>query len=304
MQMSRLVAGGAVLAATVGGGVYPSLRGNAQLEAVDTPHSLLKEAPAPGQPFRRDAVLTPAMRAVITRALTPDNPSDALSQLLGAAADGRFTDLMRDAPVTPSERSAALVLRGLGLYGVGDAPRTVAAQLQQALAQGAAPSPTLLLLGATYALGGDDKAAVEAWNQARDGGVDDVSVASLLVDAYVRQGDVARAMAIARAALDAQPGNAATARGLAAARIAAGQYAEALAGLDGIAAAGEPETDFLVLHALYGGFVGDTAPGNSATGRERLQVVGARYVGAGGRHAALVKKWLAVVVARGTTPGR
>jgi len=304
MQMSRLVAGGAVFAATVGVVGSSSLTGNVQRNVVDTPHSLLKEAPAPGQPFRREAVLTPTMRAVITRALTPSNPSDALGQLLVAAADGRFTDLIGEPAVTPSERSAAQVLRGLGLYGVGDAPRTVAAHLQQALAQGAAPSPTLLLLGATYALGGDDKAAVEAWNQARDGGVDDVSVATLLVDAYIRQGDVARATAIARAAVDAQPGNAATTRGLAAARIAAGQYAEALAGLDGIAAAGEPETDFLVLHALYGGFVGDTAPGNTATGRDRLRVVGARYVSAGGRHAGLVKKWLAVVAARGTAPGR
>lgn len=128
-------------------------------------------------------------------------------------------------------------------------------------------------------------------------------MATLLVDAYVRQGDVARATAMARAALDAQPGNAAAARGLAAARIAAGQYADALAALDGItAAAAEPETDFLVLHALYGGFVGDTAPGNTATGRDRLQAVGQRYVGAGGRHAGLVKEWLAVVAARSAAP--
>ena len=302
MHMSRLVVG---LAATVGVVVSPSLSGDVQLEVADTPYSLLKEAPAPGQPFRREAILTPTMLAVMARALTPANPSDGLSQLLSAAADGRFADLVREAPVTPSERPTTQVLRGLGLYAVGDAPRTVvAAHLQQALAQGATPSPTLLLLGATHALGGDDRAAVGAWNQARDSGVDDASVATLLVDAYVRQGDVARATAIARAALDAQPGNAAAARDLAAARIAAGHYADALAGLDGIAAAREPETDFLVLHALYAGFVGDTAPGNTPAGRSRLQAVGARYVGAGGRHAGLVKKWLAVVGARSTTPDR
>ena len=302
MPMSRLVAG-AALAATVAIVVSPALSAR-QVEVADTPHSLLNEAPALGQPFRREAVLTPTMLAVMTRALTPATPSEELRQLLGAAADGRFADLVREASVTPSERPAAQTLRGLGLYAVGEATRTVAVQLQQALAQGAAPSPTLLLLGATYALGGDDKAAIGAWNQARDGGVDDASVATLLVDAYVRQGDVARATAMARAALDAQPGDAAAARGLAAARIAAGQYADALAALDEIAGAGEAETDFLVLHALYGGFVGDTAPGNTATGRDRLQAVGARYVGAGGRHAALVRKWLAVVAARSAAPGR
>ena len=302
MQMSRLVAG-AALAATVSGIVSPSLRGDVQFEVADTPHTLLNEAPTLGQPFRREAVLTPRMLAVMARALTPATASEGLSQLLDAAADGRFAVLVREAPVAPSERPAAQTLRGLGLYAVGDAPRTVALQLQQALEQGAAPAPTLLLLGATHALSGDDKAAIVAWNQARDGGIDDASVATLLVDAYIRQGDVARAMAMARAALDAQPGNAAAARGLAAARIAAGHYADALAALDEIAAPGEPDTDFLVLHALYGGFVGDTAPGSTAAGRARLQAVGARYVGAGGRHAGLVRKWLAVVAAKRTTPG-
>ena len=73
------------------------------------------------------------------------------------------------------------------------------------MAQGAPAAPVLVVLGATYALAGDDKAALTAWNQARDAGIDDASVATLLVDAYMRQGDVARATAMARAALDAQP---------------------------------------------------------------------------------------------------
>ena len=272
---------------------------DALFEVTGTPLSLLNEAPAPGQAFRREAVLAPPVVAAIARALRPATPSDALTRLLDAAGGGRFAELLRDEPVAAAERPTAQALRGLGLFALGDSPRSVAAQLQQAIGQGAPAAPVLVVLGATYALGGDDKAALTAWSQARDAGIDDASIATLLVDAYMRQGDVARATAMARAALDAQPSNAAAARGLAATRIAAGQYAEALAGLDALTSATvDPDTDFLVIHALYGGFVGETAPGSTASGRERLQAVGQRYVAAAGPHAALVTEWLAVVAAR------
>lgn len=268
-------------------------------EVVGTPQSLLNEAPAPGQAFRRASLLAPATLDALVRGLTPAAPSDGLTRLLAAAAAGRFQDLVREAPIEPTEGPVAQALRGLGLYGLGDAPRSVAVPLQHALAQGAAPGPVLLLLGATAALGGDDRGAVNAWNQARGSGVDDAAVAGLLVDAYMRQGDAARATAMAQAALDAQPGNAPAARGLAAARIVAGRYADALAVLDGlVSATPDPDTDFLVAHALFAGLVGDSAPGNTATGRERLRAVGARYVAAGGPHAALVTEWLAVAAAR------
>ncbi len=275
----------------------------ARFEVVGTPQSLLSEAPAPGRAFQRGVVLTPGMLEVLSRAMTPAMPSDGLTQMLGAAAAGRFAELARDVPVPVTERATAQALRALGLLGAGDSPRTVAVQLQQALAQGAPPSPILVLLGATAALGGDNRAAVSAWNQARDGGVDDSSVAALLVNAYMRQGDVARATAMAQAALDAQPDSVAAARGLAAARIAAGQYVEALAALEPFATGTpDPDTDFLVVHALYAGFVGETAPGATAAGRDRLQAVGRRYVDTGGPHAALVKEWLVVVATSARPP--
>jgi hypothetical protein len=267
---------------------------DALFEVTGTPLSLLNEAPAPGRAFRREAVLAPPVVTAIAGGLRPAAPSDALSRLLEAAAAGRFAELVRDEPVTPAERPAAQALRGLGLFALGDAPRTIAPQLQQAIAQGAPAAPVLVVLGATYALGGDDKAALSAWNQARETGVDDASIATLLVDAYMRQGDVTRATAMARAALDARPSDPAAVRGLAATQIAAGLYADALAGLDALTSP-DADTDFLVVHALYAGFVGETAPGATASGRERLQAVGRRYVDAGGRNAALVQEWLAVV---------
>lgn len=269
--------------------------GAATFTVAGTPLSLLQEAPAPGQRFRREATLEPIVTGALARAFTPSSASPGLQRLLDATAAGRFADLVRDEPVEPGERAAAQALRTFGLFALGDTPRTVTPALQQALAQGAPPAPVLVMLGAAHALAGDDRAAIAAWQQARDAGIDEASVAALLVDGYVRQGDAPRAAAMARAALDAQPGNLAAARGLAATHIAGGRYAEALAVLDALPpAVRDADTDFLVLHALFGGLVGDTAPGRTAEGRERLRALGARYVAAEGRHAALVREWIAV----------
>ena len=266
-------------------------------DVAGTPDSLLREAPTPGHAFRRDAVLTSATLASVARALTPPAPSPELTHALAAAAAGRFSDLMQADISTPAERPTGLVLRGLALYGLGDSTRAVAAQLQQAAAQGAPAAPVQLVLGAAHALSGDDRSAVAAWNLAREGGIDDEIVATLLVDAYLRQGDVARAAAMARAALDSQPGNGMAARGLAATYIATARYADALALLEPRApgSAADPDTDFLVLHALYASHVSGHAPGNTPAGRERFAAAARAYIGAGGRHAELAQAWLDVV---------
>jgi len=266
-----------------------------------TPQSLLREAPAPGQAFRRDAVLTPSLRQTLVSALTPIAPSTMLRGMLEAAVAGRFADLVRDAAVEPGERPAAIALRAFGLYALGDTPRAVAVQLQQALTQGAPAAPVQVLLGATHALAGADTLAIDAWNRAREGQVDDPSIAALLVDAYMRLGDAARATAMARAAVDASPGNAAASRGLAAASIAAGRYAEALDVLAPLSGGNDADTDFLVIHALYGGVVGRTAPGSTPDGLARLKDLGRRYIAAGGAHAALVREWLSVTDPAGGT---
>ncbi len=272
-------------------------------EVTGTPQSLLREAPTPGQAFRRDAVLTPAALAVVTRALAPPAPSPSLTQALALAGAARFAELVSVEPTEPAERPIGLALRALALYGLGDSPRAVAAQLQQAEAQGAPAPPVRLLLGATAALAGDDRSAVAAWNLAREGGIDDAAVATLLIDAYMRQGDLARAAAMARAALDAQPGNAAAARGLAATYIATARYGEALALLDAQppAAALDQEREFLVLHALYASHVTGPASGRTAATRDRFTAAGRAYAAGGGRHADLVRAWLDVVSAD-TTP--
>lgn len=264
-------------------------------DVTGTPESLLREAPAPGQAFRRDAILSPAMLAALARGLTPQAPSTALTAALAQLAAGRFAELVQADLTAVHERPIGLALRGLALYGLGDSPRAVAAQLQQAAAQGAPAAAVQLVLGATAALNGDDRTAVAVWDQAREGGIDDAAVGTLLVDAYMRQGDLARAGAMARAALDSQPGNAAAARVLAATYIATGRYTEALGLLDGAAAGSDADTTFLVLHALYAGHVRAQAPGNTPAGHERFITAARAYTAAGARHADLVLAWLAAV---------
>lgn len=268
----------------------------ADFEVVGTPASLLREAPTPGQAFRREAVLTSHTLAAIARALRPAMPTSALARALEAAAAGRFAELMRIEGIAPSERPVALALLGLGLYGLGDTPRATAAQLSQATNVGAPAPPVLVLLGATYALGRDDKAAVTAWNQAREGGIDDAAIAPLLIDAYLRQGDIARAAAMATAALDADPDDLAARHALAATFLATRRHGEALRLLDALpAATATPDTRFLVAQALFAGIVLHDAALDTPAGRDRFEAVARTCIAEGGPHAGLVRDWLAVL---------
>lgn len=269
---------------------------SAEFEVAGTPASLLREAPVPGQPFRREAVLAPATLAAIVGALRPAMPSSALADALDAAAAGRFAELMRIEGLKPAERPVALALLGLGLYGLGDSPRAAAAQLSQAANLGAPAPPVLVLLGATSALGRDDKAAVTAWNQAREGGIADAAVAPLVIDAYLRQGDIARAAAMATAALDTSPDDLAARHALAATYLATRRHQEALRLLDAVPpATATAETRFLLTHALYAGVVLHDPDIDTPAGRERFDAAARACLADGGPHVGLVRDWMSVL---------
>ncbi len=264
------------------------------LEIAGSPASLLREAPALGLPFRREALIEPGALTAIVRALRPPSASPSLARALAAAEAGRFAELLGFELPEPAERPVALVLFGLGLYGLGDSPRAVAARLTQAAASGAPAAPVRMLLGATHALLRDDLAAVEAWTAAREGGIPDTVVAPLLIDAYLRRQDVARAAAMATAALDADPGDRSAKRALATTLIATRRFAEAIAVLDATPSPGAPDadSDFLRLHALFAAHVLRTSLPDL---QSRFESLAAAYIGYGGPHAALVRDWLAVV---------
>lgn len=265
-------------------------------EVIGTPASLLREAPALGQPFRRASILGADVLASLAERLTPQAPSAGLARLLSAAAAGRYAALIQAETVRPEEHGTALALRALGLFGLGDSPVTVGALLQQALAQGAAPDAVDVLRGAVAAASGDDRGAVAAWTRARSAGRADDAASLALLDALLRLGRVDEAQAMAVAAQRTSPDDEEVRRRLAAVHLAAGRYREALTVLDAQppGRGADVETDFLRLYAL---FALATRPPATAADRERFRESGARYVAGAGRHAALVSAWLDVVPA-------
>ncbi|MGE0812085.1 MAG: tetratricopeptide repeat protein [Vicinamibacterales bacterium] len=273
--------------------------GETTFEVRGTADSLLREAPGPGQAFQRDRVLTPPTRAALRAILTPPSPSEGLAAALAALEAGQYAALLRVGPAEPLEQPAVQALLGVGLFGLGDSPRAVIAQLTQAANRGAPAAAVGLVLGAAHAAAGDDRSAITALLAARDAGMDEAAVAPLLIQAYLRIGDVARAAAMATATLDAQPANLGARRALAATLVATRRPGEALRVLDAAPDGGadDPETRFLALHALFAGWVVKDPALTSEPMRERFARSGARYVEDGLDRADLVREWLAVASA-------
>ncbi|MEZ5293976.1 MAG: tetratricopeptide repeat protein [Vicinamibacterales bacterium] len=270
--------------------------GETTFEVRGTADSLLREAPGPGQAFQRDRVLTAATRAALRAVLTPPAPSEGLARALAALEAGQYAALLRVGTVEPLEQPAVQALLAIGLFGLGDSPRAVIAQVTQAANRGAPAAAVGLVQGAAHAAAGDDRSAVTALLAARDAGLDEASVAPLLIRAYLRIGDVARAAAMATATLDAQPDNLAARQALAATLVATRRPGEALRVIDTApgGAPDDPETRFLALHALFAGWVVKDPALTSGPMRERFATSGARYVADGLERADLVRAWLAV----------
>jgi len=258
-----------------------------------TPESLLREAPGVETAFRREHALGAATRQALSRQLRTEPCSPSLTLALDALEAGRFADLVQLDTASPEERGRMLALLAVGLFGLGDSPRTVLSRISLAQAQGAPAAVVDFVIAAAAAAAGDDRQAVAAWSTARAQGLDDALVAPLLVDGYLRLRDTSRAAAVATSALDVQPANAALRRALAATYIAERRYIDALRVLDAMGSdAADQDTDFLVLHALYAGWVDQLRGLTDEPSRQRLTELGRRYVEGGGRHAALVREWL------------
>lgn len=270
------------------------VRTEAVLDIKGSPESLLREAPSAGQPFQREQLLEPEVLTSLASALRPASASPELERALGDVAAGRFASLVQASLLQPSERPVAQALLALGLYGLGDSPRTIAAQLTTARSHGAPVGPIQLVLGAAFALLRDDRAAIRAWDEAREGRIPDSVVAPLLVDAYLRLGDVVRAEAMARAVLDLRWDDRPARRALASTHIASRRFSEALELLE-LDRPGVAEADaFLGLHALFAAHLAN-AP--VADREARFKALAGAYLGGSGGHAELVREWLDVVAA-------
>jgi hypothetical protein len=284
--------------------------GDARFTVVGTPQSLLAEAPALAPRFDRAVVLAaPTLNPVLDR-LSPDGPSAALAKPLQSARTGRFSDLLIEESVPPSEQPVRIALTGLALMSLGDlgslaqferalqlsaSAREKSGELRSDLAgapsgrEGGPEAAIRFLLGAARAMQNRDREAIAAWQGARSAGFNAPIVDRLIAEAYLRQREYARA---AEAISSERAGDAAAARTYAVTRIASSQLDAAVAALDPMLASnpGDADLQWLLLHALYADFVG----GNKGRA-ERVATEASRYIDAKGPHAALASEWLAVV---------
>jgi tetratricopeptide (TPR) repeat protein len=270
---------------------------NAEFRVVATRAALLREAPPFVRPFRRDDLLRRPLLESILRSLTPRQPSLALGEALQAARDGRFADLVRQDDASIDEAGVRQVLRLIGLYALGDNVQSLVGSVQQPAVRAAALAASQTILGALRATEGNDREAVAAWEAAIAAGADARTLAPLIAEAWVRQGNLSRAREAAEQAAD--PSDTELMRQLALVRLAAGQFTEALRVLEALAARqpDDLETQWLIIHALFAGFVQGTGPGADAVDRARLIDLTERYIAAKGLHASLASDWLAAVKA-------
>jgi hypothetical protein len=255
---------------------------------------LLATAPV-AIPLRRELLLEPPVLREIALRLRSEQTSAALSAALDAATQARYIDLLRDDTVDAHEQSVRTTLRGVGLFGVGD-PRMAATMLRRAI--DAAPNPIAhLYLGACRALEGNDRDAVASWQTALDGGLPPAIVTPLLIDAYMRLGDLTKAGELAqRAAINGVP-DPAVVRGSAAVLVAQGREIDAMPLLEQHLATHPDDLDaqYVMLHALFASFVHGKGIGTTAQGKERFKTLARTYVDAKGRNAAIVTEWVGFV---------
>lgn len=263
---------------------------------IATPAVLLRDAPSLAPSFRRDAVLEPSLVVAMVDSLRPPRSSSALAAALDAARDRRFIDLVREDAVDPSERGIRAVLRALSLYALGDTTTAVAVPLRQATEAGTPVAAIQTLTGGLRAIEGNDREALAAWQRAVDGGLPRATLGPLMVDAYLRQGDSTRAGELAQTTLATRPGDPEMMRRLASAHIVAGQMTLAIPLLDQRLQQQPDDLDaqWLLLHALFSGYVKGDGNANETAGRARFKEVAARYIAANGRNAGLATEWLAV----------
>ncbi|MDP1568823.1 MAG: hypothetical protein Q8L86_02370 [Vicinamibacterales bacterium] len=283
-------------------GVSDRLAGRAATTRLDfriapSPRGLLREAPAMPLPrFDRQALLTPETLALILDGLLPAAPSPALARAFTIAREQRFIDLLGEEPVAPEETGVRTALRGLALLALGDAPASVAVQLEQALRLEAPAGPVRVLIGTARALESQHRAAAAAWQAALDAGFTTPGLEAAVLLAHLRAGDGPRAAQAATAARARQPADPDVARWHALAALQAGDEATALIVLEGLPASDQMR--FLQLQALYAGFVHARGPGASAEGRARFTALARDYIAEGAPHAALVEAWRDMVAAR------
>lgn len=272
-----------------------STTADTDFSVVGTPATLLAEAPSLGQPFKREAVLSPEVLQAVAQKLLPPAASPAITRALALAQSAQFVELLREEPVVDGEQGVRTALTGVAFYAVGDAS-SAAVQLQRALQLNASAGPVQLFLGAARAVQGRDVDAIAAWQAAIDAGMPARSIVPFLIDANLRRGDAAKAVALLTTIAAEDPEDRSMTRTRAAVLIAGGRELEAIPLLRTRLAsqADDQEAAWMLIHALFATVVRAPA-GTTSPNIEPFTTAARAYLARKGAHAALAADWLGVI---------
>jgi tetratricopeptide (TPR) repeat protein len=227
-----------------------------------------------------------------------------VAPLVAHARQRRFVNLLPDSVIPADERGYGLLLQAVARFALGDTPTTVAVQLRRAAEMGAPQSATQFWLGACWAAEGRDEEALASWEAARASGWPESLLALPSAEALVRLNRLDQAGTLARRASDGYVGRTELLHIAAAADIAAGRYESAADLLRPLLSTNpdDGDTQFLLLHALFGSAVKGAGPGAAPEAQAEWREMAAKYVAAGGRHRAVVEEWLAYLTSSSASP--
>lgn len=281
-----------------------STTAEARFTVTATPAALLAGAPPYMSRVRRARFVDPDVLDPALDAIAGPSPSPATTSLLALARQRQFAGLLRDDVVPGSDRGLALLMQAVARYAIGDTPATISVQVRRAMEAGAPEAAAQFWLGAARAVEGRDEEALAAWDVARQRGWPLALLATPSAEALVRLNRLADAGTRATAALEQGLQDAELTHIAAAADIAAGRYDRAVQLLSARlqAAAEDPESRWLLIHALFSSAVAGQGPGVLPDGRTRLLEEIERYLEDGGRHDSLVREWRSWITSSSAVP--
>jgi hypothetical protein len=152
-------------------------------------------------------------------------------------------------------------------------------------------------LGACRALERDDRDAIAHWQQALAAGMPPSVVTPLIIDAYIRLGESARASEVAQPLTRNGVPDDAVLKGMAAIHVAQGRAADAIPLLERYLSAHTDDQDarYVLLHALFATHVGNKGSAATEEFKTRFASLARTYIEAKARHAVLVSEWVEVI---------
>jgi VWFA-related protein len=238
--------------------------------------------------FRREDVLKPEMLRATADAMEKNHPlaKAALTKARNGQLEG--TALMA---LDAGDQSAGAILRGLDFLNKGQID-PAATQFGVALRNAPDSALASFYLGACYAAAGRDREALANWERAKAAQLALPALPVVIAEAYLRQGQPAKAIGPLGEALASQPQNDVLRKNLAVAQSRLGQHEQAYATITPYLERNGTDADALMvaLQAIYQVHAEGRSIGPAD--RDKAIAYAKAYAAAGGPNQALVEKWI------------